>query len=51
MDMTNRKSIADAAELIKSKVDKIDVLINVAGCVVAGPIEKLILINCVNNLM
>ena len=41
MDMTNRKSIADAAELIKSKVDKIDVLINVAGCVVAGPIEKI----------
>lgn len=41
MDMTDRKSIVDAAQLIKTKVDKIDVLINVAGCVVAGPIEKI----------
>lgn len=39
MDMTNRTSIEDAAKLIKSKTDKIDILINVAGCVVAGPME------------
>lgn len=41
IDMTNRQSINDAAEYIKSKVDKIDILINVAGCVVAGPVEML----------
>ena len=39
MDMTNRKSIVDAANFLKSKVNKIDILINVAGCVVAGPME------------
>ena len=39
MDMTNRTSIEDAAKFIKSKTDKIDILINVAGCVVAGPME------------
>ncbi len=39
IDMTNRSSIVEAANFIKSKVDKIDLLINVAGSVVAGPIE------------
>ena len=39
IDMTDRKSILDAAEFIKSRADKIDVLINVAGSVVAGPVE------------
>ena len=39
MDMTNKMSIVDAAEAIKSKTKKIDILINVAGCVVAGPVE------------
>ena len=39
MDMTDRNSISDAAYWLKSKVDKIDILINVAGCVVAGPME------------
>ena len=28
MDMTDRKSIVDATDLLKSKLDKIDVLIN-----------------------
>lgn len=41
IDMTDRKSIAEAAEFIKSKTQKIDILINVAGSVVAGPVELL----------
>ena len=41
IDMTDRKSISEAAEFIKSKTDKVDVLINAAGCVVAGPVETL----------
>lgn len=41
IDMTDRKSIVEAANFIKSKVDKIDLLINVAGSVVAGPIETM----------
>ena len=41
IDMLNDQSIRDAAEFIKSKTNKIDTLINVAGCVVAGPIEKI----------
>ena len=39
MDMTDRISIVDAVEFLKSKINKIDILINVAGCVVAGPME------------
>ena len=39
MDMTDRKSIISASDFLKSKTDKVDVLINVAGCVVAGPME------------
>lgn len=41
IDMKNRSSIIEAGNFIKSKTDKIDVLINVAGSVVAGPIEML----------
>lgn len=41
IDMTDRKSISDAADYIKSKTDKVDILINVAGCVAAGPVENL----------
>lgn len=41
IDMKDRKSIYEAANYIKSKVDKVDILINVAGCVVAGPVEIL----------
>ena len=41
MDMGNRKSITKAAEFIKSETEKIDTLINVAGCVIAGPIENI----------
>lgn len=39
IDMKNRQSIVDAAEFIKSKTDKVDVLINAAGIVAAGPVE------------
>ena len=39
--MEKPESIENAANFIKSKTDGIDSLINVAGCVVAGPIEKL----------
>ena len=39
MDMTDRNSIISASDLIKSKTNKVDILINVAGCVVAGPME------------
>ncbi len=41
IDSTNSDSIKDAAEFIKSKTNKIDTLINVAGCVVAGAMENL----------
>jgi len=41
IDMEISESIKNAAEFIKSNTDKIDTLINVAGCVVAGVIEKL----------
>jgi len=41
MDLTDEKSILEAAEYIKSKVSKIDILINAAGAVIAGPVEIL----------
>ncbi len=41
MNLTENSSIIQAAEFIKSKVNKVDVLINVAGAVVAGPVEVL----------
>lgn len=41
IDMMNETSVIEAANFIKSKTDKIDTLINVAGNVVAGPIEKI----------
>lgn len=41
INSTDKASIAAAAEFIKSKTDKIDTLINVAGCVVAGATEHI----------
>lgn len=41
IDMEKPESIKNASEFIKSKTDKIDTLINVAGCVVAGVVEQL----------
>lgn len=41
IDMEKKETIARAAAFIKSKTETIDTLINVAGCVVAGVMEKL----------
>lgn len=41
IDMEKVETIANAADFIKSKVDKIDTLMNVAGCVVAGVVEQI----------
>lgn len=41
IDMTDEESINQAAQYIKTKTDSIDTLINVAGCVMAGVIEKI----------
>ena len=41
IDMENSDSIKNAAEFIQSKTKKIDTLLNVAGCVVAGAIEEI----------
>ena len=41
IDMEDGESISKAAEFIVSQTDKIDTVINVAGCVVAGAIEML----------
>jgi NAD(P)-dependent dehydrogenase (short-subunit alcohol dehydrogenase family) len=41
IDMEDDKSIIEAAEFIKSKTDKVDTLLNVAGCVTAGIMEKI----------
>ena len=40
-DYSKNETIKSAADYIKSKCDKIDTLINVAGCVVAGPVQNL----------
>lgn len=41
IDMEKTETIIDATEFIKSKTDKIDTLLNVAGCVAAGVVEQL----------
>lgn len=41
IDMEKKETIARTAAFIKSKTETIDTLINVAGCVVAGVMEKL----------
>lgn len=41
VDYAKPESVSGALEFIKSKTHKIDTLINIAGCVVAGPIEKI----------
>ena len=41
IDMTDRNSILEASKFIKSKTEKVDVVVNAAGAVVAGPIEVL----------
>jgi len=41
VDYAKPETIAPAIEFIKSKSNKLDTIINIAGCVVAGPVEKL----------
>ena len=41
IDMTKKETVVAAAEFISSKVDKVDTLINAAGCVFAGVMECL----------
>lgn len=41
VDYSKPATISQALDYINSEVDKIDTLINIAGCVVAGPVEKL----------
>ena len=41
VDYAKPETIKDAVDFIKSKTDKIDTLINVAGCVVAGALENI----------
>lgn len=41
IDYAKPETIQNAISEIKSKCKKIDTLINIAGCVVAGPIEKI----------
>ena len=41
VDYDKPETIKQAADYIKSKCSKVDTLINAAGCVVAGPIEKI----------
>ena len=40
VDYAKPETICSAIEIIKSKAQRVDRLINIAGCVVAGPIEK-----------
>jgi len=41
IDMSKKETVSDAARFISEKADKIDTLINCAGCVVAGAMECL----------
>ena len=41
IDYAKPETISEAAEYIKSKCTKIDTLVNIAGCVVAGPVERI----------
>ena len=41
VDFVKPETIKNAYEYILSKSTKLDTLINIAGCVVAGPVEKL----------
>lgn len=41
VDYAKPETIQEALKYLNSAVEKVDTLINVAGCVVAGPVEKL----------
>lgn len=40
VDYAKPETISSAIEFIKLKTEKVDTLVNIAGCVVAGPVEK-----------
>ena len=39
IDYSKPETIPEAADYLKSQIEKVDTLINVAGCVVAGPVD------------
>lgn len=41
VDYSKPETVKEAAEYILSKCSKIDTMVNIAGCVVAGPVEKI----------
>lgn len=41
VDYAKPETIIEAIKFIKEKTNKIDTLVNIAGCVVAGPVEKI----------
>lgn len=41
IDYNKQETIKPACDFILSKTNKIDTLVNIAGCVVAGPVEKI----------
>ena len=41
VDYAKPETIADAVKYINNNCERIDTLVNIAGCVVAGPVEKL----------
>lgn len=41
VDYAKPETVANAANYILSKCSKIDTMVNIAGCVVAGPVEKI----------
>lgn len=41
VDYAKPETVANAVDFINSKCSKIDTMINIAGCVVAGPVEKI----------
>lgn len=51
VDYAKPECIKYAAEYLLSKCTKIDTLVNIAGCVVAGPVEKLIFLKYEGSLM
>lgn len=43
LDYSKSSTISNAINFIKSRCEKIDLLLNGAGCVVAGPMEKIVI--------
>ena len=45
VDYAKPETVSSAIEFIKGKADRVDTLINIAGCVVAGPVEKIAMVD------